>query len=300
MQSDIIHQLEASLCQTLLQKVSVERLSPCAGGDINQNYRADVITESGPQSYFVKLNSLDNREVLRAEKQNLLGIHEAAPDLRIPKVISDGEINDTYFIVLECLELKSVLSREDQGLLGKSLATMHLTQQTDYGWHADNFIGTNLQINPIHSNWCKFWLEARLEPQWRAARSAIQAAELSTIEKKLFKSCEAILSAHSPIASLCHGDLWAGNAGVTKDGIAVLYDPACYFGDAETDIAMTKLFGGFSSDFYESYTENYPLASSCAYRTALYQLYHLLNHLNLFGSGYLGSVLKACDKICSY
>jgi fructosamine-3-kinase len=159
--------------------------------------------------------------------------------------------------------------------MGSMLARAHSRPGPRFGWHRDNYIGSSPQQNGWCDDWAEFWRERRLRPQLE--RAGLRA------------NLDRLLEGHKPQPSLLHGDLWSGNVGFTKDG-PVVFDPAVYYGDREADLAMTELFGGFSREFYDAYQEVLPLDAGYEKRKHLYNLYHLLNHLNLFGGGYLGQV----------
>jgi protein-ribulosamine 3-kinase len=160
------------------------------------------------------------------------------------------------------------------------LANAHRKPGPRFGWAHDNYIGATPQQNGWCDDWAEFWYERRLKPQLDMARASGFA--LPDVPSSLLKG-------HQPQPTLLHGDLWSGNAGFTAQG-PVVFDPAVYYGDREADLAMTELFGGFPKAFYRAYDEAFPLAEGYERRKHLYNLYHLLNHLNLFGSGYLGQV----------
>lgn len=190
----------------------------------------------------------------------------------MPQVISlDGET-----LVLERLALGA---RADWPAMARMLAALHRNTSPRFGWATDNWIGLAPQRNGWSDDWASFFFEERLAPQ--AHRAQLRLPDL----RKL-------LEGHRPQASLLHGDLWSGNAGFTPDG-PVIFDPAVYYGDREADLAMTELFGGFPAEFYASYRRELPLDPGYEKRKHLYNLYHLLNHLNLFGAGYLGQVNAA-------
>ena len=169
----------------------------------------------------------------------------------------------------------------DYAALGRMLAQVHRSNARRFGWQRDNFIGLGEQPNGWSDDWAEFFLEKRLKPQ---------AAKCGLLDQ--LPDVRWILAGHRPAPSLLHGDLWNGNAGFTADG-PVIFDPAVYYGDHEADLAMTELFGGFPPDFYASYQKEFPLDAGYERRKHLYNLYHLLNHLNLFGSGYFGQVKSA-------
>jgi fructosamine-3-kinase len=160
------------------------------------------------------------------------------------------------------------------------LAAAHRSTGPRFGWQRDNYIGSTPQRNGWCDTWAQFWIERRMRPQLELAKR--NGFDLPFPESS-------VLEHHKPAPSLLHGDLWSGNAGFTPEGPAV-FDPAVYYGDREADLAMTELFGGFPREFYRAYNEAWPLEAGYQRRKHLYNLYHLLNHLNLFGGGYLAQV----------
>jgi fructosamine-3-kinase len=181
---------------------------------------------------------------------------------------------DTTFIEMQRLDLGG---RDDWAALARMLAKLHRTTGPRFGWGSDNWIGLSPQKNVWSDDWPEFFWRYRLLPQLSRANLT------EDFDIKVF------FKYYTPIPSLLHGDLWSGNVGFTPKG-PVIFDPAVYFGDREADIAMTELFGGFPDSFYEAYNRELPLDAGYGRRKHLYNLYHLLNHLNLFGSGYLGQV----------
>jgi len=165
------------------------------------------------------------------------------------------------------------------------LAALHRRQAARFGWARDNTIGATPQANGWCESWTMFWRERRLAPQLALAARNGYRIDVPPVWR--------LLEGHEPAPSLLHGDLWSGNAGFLPDGAPVLFDPAVYYGDREADLAMTELFGGFPGEFYCAYNAAWPLASGYQQRKPLYNLYHLLNHLNLFGGGYLTQVRAA-------
>jgi protein-ribulosamine 3-kinase len=159
---------------------------------------------------------------------------------------------------------------------------MHRSRGERFGWARDNYIGSTPQANTLCASWAQFWREHRLRPQLELARRNGYAIDVGNVAD--------LLEAHGPQPSLVHGDLWSGNIGFLSDGAPVLFDPAVYYGDREVDLAMTGLFGGFPPEFYSAYEKAWPLPAGQEVRKHLYNLYHLLNHLNLFGRGYFAQV----------
>jgi fructosamine-3-kinase len=164
---------------------------------------------------------------------------------------------------------------------------MHRQAQPYFGWRRDNTIGSTLQLNSSSDDWLTFWREQRLGFQLKLAANNGYGGSLQAKGERLCSDMAVFFEHYSPHPSLLHGDLWAGNAAVDKQGRPVVFDPACYYGDREADLAMTELFGGFSPDFYSAYQAEWPLDHGYSLRKTFYNLYHSLNHLNLFGGGYL-------------
>ncbi len=205
------------------------------------------------------------------------GLEALRPHIRVPQVLDRGVRDGKAFILLEHLDLRH---GGDYAALGRMLAGLHRQTGPRFGWSRDNYIGLSPQQNGWCDDWGEFWREKRIRPQFDWARR--KGFHLEMPELTLLKS-------HQPQPSLLHGDLWSGNVGFTVNG-PVAFDPAVYYGDRETDLAMTELFGGFPPEFYCAYREAWPLDEGYERRKPLYNLYHLLNHLNLFGGGYLAQV----------
>ena len=211
-----------------------------------------------------------------AEAEGLRALRAAG--VRAPEPFDHGVRGGKAFIEMERLELGG---RADWPAMGRMLAALHRQTSERFGWIRDNWIGLSLQKNGWCEDWAAFFIEKRLAPQAEQARKNGFSVELPDVK--------ALLEGHKLEPSLLHGDLWSGNAGFTAGG-PVIFDPAVYYGDREADLAMTELFGGFPEEFYDSYNEAFPLPKGYAARKNLYHLYHLLNHLNLFGGSYLGQV----------
>jgi protein-ribulosamine 3-kinase len=205
------------------------------------------------------------------------GLEALRPHIRVPQVLDRGLRNGKAFILLEHLDLRR---GGDYVALGRMLAKLHRQTGPRFGWARDNYIGLSPQQNGWCDDWTEFWRTRRMQPQLELAKRNGFELEEPSLE---------LLGSHRPQPSLLHGDLWNGNAGFTAEG-PVMCDPAVYYGDRETDLAMTELFGGFPAQFYRAYNEAFPLEPGYEERKHLYNLYHLLNHLNIFGGGYLGQV----------
>lgn len=275
--------LQQSIAQIIRRHDAGFDLVDCravGGGSINSALRF----KGGEQSYFVKLNAASAVSMFEAEAQ---GLQELAGSdaVRVPGVICQGVIEARSYLICEWLELGAA-GRGSAELLGRQLAAMHRHSRTLFGWHRDNTIGSTPQCNTESADWISFWREQRLGFQLGlGARNGFPSALLDKGER-LMAGLDKLLAGHQPVASLLHGDLWGGNWGVLADGSPVLFDPAVYYGDREADLAMTELFGGFPAAFYAAYRESWPLDDGYAMRRTLYNLYHILNHANLFGGGY--------------
>jgi protein-ribulosamine 3-kinase len=223
---------------------------------------------------FLKEGAPSRADAFAAEAD---GLEALRPHIRVPQVLDRGIRHGKAFILLEQLDLQR---GGDFAQLGRMLAAVHRQNAPRFGWARDNYIGLSPQQNSWCGDWAEFWCEKRLRPQLDWAKSKGFALEMPHLK---------LLEGHQPQASLLHGDLWSGNAGFTAKG-PVVFDPAVYYGDRETDIAMSELFGGFPRKFYQGYNEAFALAPGYEQRKHLYNLYHLLNHLNIFGGGYLSQV----------
>jgi len=191
------------------------------------------------------------------------------------------------------LEYLNLHTQGDEFLLGEQLASMHLKLAPTFGFEADNFIGLTPQKSTFTKDWCEFFRDCRLLPQLELAYTKAYSNPLQVMGDELLQKLPDILGNHLPKASLVHGDFWGGNKSFLDNGTPVIVDPACYYGDREVDLAMTRLFGGFGSEFYRGYASKWPLPADYKTREPLYNLYHQLNHLNLFGSEYLNDCVQS-------
>ncbi len=259
------------------------------GGCIN----SAVTVSDGSRSYFVKLNSASSLAMFEAEADGLRELR-APGAIAVPEPLATGTAEGQAFIVMENLLLGSSGSSEQ---LGRELAQLHRTTQERFGWFRDNTIGSTPQYNDEHHDWIVFWREQRLGKQLEMAARKGADGSLQRKGAELMDNIAAFFSDYVPVPSLLHGDLWSGNYAFTCDGAPVIFDPAVYYGDREADIAMTELFGGFGSDFYAAYNETWPLDSGYKVRKTFYNLYHILNHFNLFGGGYVSQAEGMIDRL---
>lgn len=247
-----------------------------SGGCINQGYAVS----DGKSTYFVKVNEATKIEMFVAEA---LGLKQMAQTntIRVPKPICWGVADNFAYIVLEWLNLAATNNSWQQ--MGQDLAAMHRSRSSKgFGWEQNNTIGSKPQINNWTTDWVEFYTTHRLGYQFQLAK---RKGGNFPQQEELLAALPQLLS-HQVQPSLVHGDLWGGNAACTEEGEPVIFDPATYYGDRETDIAMTELFGGFPAAFYSSYNKAFPLQPGYEQRKTLYNLYHILNHFNLFGGGY--------------
>jgi protein-ribulosamine 3-kinase len=254
------------------------RWTACGGSSLNATWRLDF----GGIPYFVKVNKAARLAMLEAEADGLLAL-DGTGAIRVPAPVAHGAAGEIAFLVLEWLDL-------DRGgrdaALGRALAVLHRTTAPQHGWHRDNTIGTTPQANAWCDDWATFFRDRRLAPQLALAARNGHGGALRRDGERLLAVVPVLLRGHAPLPSLLHGDLWSGNAARLASGEPVIFDPAVYHGDREADLAMTELFGGFGADFHAAYREAWPLAAGYPLRRALYNLYHVLNHANLFGGSY--------------
>lgn len=269
----------------------IENQRSVAGGCIN---RSEVLNGSG-RRYFVKFNSAALLAMFEAEAAGLAEISRSN-SVRVPQPICSGTHTDQAYLVLEYLEITNAATGSDE-LLGRQLAAMHRYTSGQFGWTRDNTIGSTPQINTQETDWLTFYAERRLRFQIERAAEKGYARGLLAQGEKLLERLPAFFTNYRPQPSLLHGDLWGGNHAALGDGTPVIFDPATYYGDREADLAMTELFGGFGSRFYAAYREAWPLDAGYAMRKDLYNLYHVLNHLNLFGVGYRGQAQDLIERL---
>ena len=302
--------------QALGKKIAVGGVRSVAGGDINDAY---MVTLVDGQKVFLKVNTLRNAAFFSAEQEGLAGIRKTNA-IGVPEVIATGvfpgagtagngatgnkpladgaavrRTQGCSFLIMEFLEA-GPRKADYWERFGRQLAAMHRAETCEwtpggkYGFTQNNFIGAGRQNNAISDSWIDFFRERRLEQQFRLVGEFFDSDGRKAMLSLLDHLDEYLVEPEFP--PLLHGDLWGGNFVTGPDGGAWLIDPAVYVGHAEADLAMTELFGGFAPAFYGAYREVSPLVPGYADRRELYNLYHLLNHLNLFGEGYYGAVMR--------
>jgi fructosamine-3-kinase len=272
----IRHKIKAAIEDQIISQHSV------SGGCIND---AKIVTTQSGKSFFVKTNINSPKDMFLKEANGLRELAKANV-IRIPKVIYSAD----DFIIIENIvpEIKSKSFWEN---FGRNFAKLHQYMNKDFGFYEDNYIGSTPQLNipnEIESvSWEEFYFNKRLLFQYKLAeKNGYAGEELHKFFFQLESKISSILKDCDAKPSLLHGDLWSGNFITDETGNACLIDPAVYYGHREADLAMTKLFGGFDNRFYLAYNEEFPFDDGYKYRENIYKLYHVLNHLNLFGSGY--------------
>ena len=269
--------------------------APVGGGCIHEALRLEGRAGDAAREYFAKVNEASSAPMFEAEADGLAALH-ATSCLRVARVVARGDDGERAWLVLEWLELVP-LAPASAARLGDGLARQHAAPRERFGWERDNFIGASPQRNGWTDDWIAFWQERRLHPQLRmAARNRLPTRMIDRGER-LMADCGAFFRSYAPKPSLLHGDLWSGNAAALADGTPVVFDPAVYVGDREADVAMTELFGGFPPDFLARYREAAPLHDGYRARRDLYNLYHRLNHANLFAGGYVRESETAIERL---
>jgi len=283
--------IEEVISQSTDQKFKIQNSLSLSGGSISQS---QCITGKDGRVFFSKENDLAFLPFFEAEAVALEQIRKTRT-IRTPEVIGFGSTEVASFLVLEFIEEGSSSSTGQQEM-GTQLARLHKIEQPFFGWVRDNCIGSTPQPNPRSDNWVQFYQQHRLQHQLQLAASKSRSFEKA---EALLLNLEFFFQDYAPHPSLLHGDLWGGNASEDLSGIPFIYDPASYYGDREADIAFTFMFGGFSSSFYEAYEKEFPLNNGFKTRKTLYNLYHELNHFNLFGGGYASSAQSSINQLVS-
>jgi fructosamine-3-kinase len=262
---------------------------PMGGGCINTALRLS----DGERSWFVKTNDATRLDMFEAEAAGLNAMADTQT-IRVPRALCTGTHGRNAYIVMQYIE-PGAGGRQAQALAGERLAAMHRHTADRFGWERDNTIGATHQENTWREDWVSFWREQRLGYQLdlvgRHGYTGLQRQG-----ERLLDRFQVFID-HDPAPSLLHGDLWGGNITYDSAGEPVIFDPAVYYGDREADLAMTELFGGFGNGFYDAYKAAWPLDSGYPTRKTLYNLYHILNHTNLFGGGYAGQAQGMIERL---
>lgn len=296
-------EIEQKISSIIGRPFELENRSVMSGGSINQAFQIHgktvVAGKSEVLHFFIKTNHESYVDMFEAEAAGLAEIQKTQ-SITVPKVFCSGVVAKQSYIVMEALSI-SQSNADSAALLGKQLAQMHQYKKDHFGWYRDNTIGTtqqlNAQVKASTENWIEFWREQRLGYQLVLAKQNGANASLLNKGYELQNQLALFFKGYTVEASILHGDLWSGNYAYLKGGEPVIYDPAVYYGDRETDIAMTELFGGFSAGFYQAYNQAWPLDKGYQQRKPLYNLYHVLNHFNLFGGGYAMQAESMMDNL---
>jgi len=263
------------------------------GGDIHSAW----LIEFTNKKLFLKRNNR-NKKFLKFENYCLQNLREFInkKNLLVPEVIAYKNIKNIEILLIEWIDMQNF----DQKKLGKGLGEMHLNANESnpkiYGYPVEGFIGLTDQKKGWKNNWVDCFLKLRIMPQLLLLKSNV--LDKKTI-KKVQEKIKSELMNHRPINTLVHGDLWSGNIGIEESGKGVIFDPASWWADNEVDIAMTKLFGGFNKEFYEEYFKIFPIKEGFEKRITIYNFYHILNHANMFGGGYIKQVKNYVKEILS-
>ena len=265
------------------------RAEPLGGGDINRAFRLEL----GGARFFVKTNRAELLPMFEAERAGLEAM-AATRTIRVPGVCMTGSLGGEACLVMEYIELGG---RPDAARLARELAALHANVHARFGFDTDNTIGSTPQQNTYHDDWLEFWRARRLGFQLRLAADNGLDRGMVDAGYRLAGNLAPLFGDYRPRASLLHGDLWSGNLGADAEGNPVIYDPACYYGDHEADLAMMELFGRPGDEFFARYHECFPIDDGYAVRRDLYNLYHVLNHANLFGGGYAAQARRMIDGL---
>ncbi|QOC22596.1 fructosamine kinase family protein [Wenzhouxiangella sp. AB-CW3] len=268
-------------------------ITPLRGGDIAQAH----VLRAADLWVFVKTLPIQQGALLSAEADGLKALTRTGT-VRVPGVIRRGVEDETAWLALEYLELDPRTPEADERL-GRELAALHRNSADHFGWHRNNYIGLTPQHNPKTADWTSFFLEHRLGFQFDRLTKAEHGGDWPQLKEQVFEAWHRDHADHHPLPALVHGDLWQGNASAIGGRRPVVFDPAVHYADRETDLAMTRLFNGFSDAFYEAYESAWPLHPGHESRANFYTLYHVLNHANLFGGGYPASARRLCQRIVS-
>lgn len=284
-------EITAQISSVTQSSFNAQQITAVGGGCINQAY---CIADE-KQRFFIKLNTAQSLPMFEAEAAGLKELVQT-DTIRVPHPICCGQNDNTAWLVLEYIQFSNN-ARGNAADLGAGLAAMHHTHAAKFGWIRDNTIGDTPQINTQSFDWLFFWRTHRLGYQLELAKTNGYTGKLQNLGEQLLIELDQFFCGSSPQASLLHGDLWSGNYSFDDMGQPVLFDPATYYGDREADIAMTELFGGFPNNFYSAYRHEYPLDSGYNVRKVVYNLYHILNHLNLFGGSYRNQAEQMINRL---
>ncbi|WP_320663721.1 fructosamine kinase family protein [Prochlorococcus sp. MIT 1223] len=294
MQELIVNELRKE--KNIFPETEIKTIVPVSGGSIHKSWHIEL---KNGKHFFAKTTAKEKFEMLKFEVQCLEELTKFANKelLEIPHPISIKQLNQFSILLLPWLDLRN----RNQTNLGKGLAMLHKNSENNnqekFGWPNDGFIGSNLQKGGWMKNWGEFFVEFRLKPQLSLAA---KQGKINGDFQRFLGKVISFLNQHDPKPALVHGDLWGGNVATNKNNKGILFDPASYWADKEVDIAMTYLFGGFTNDFYNAYNEISPQSELAIKRIDIYNLYHLINHANIFGGSYINQSLLMMKKLNLY
>lgn len=303
--------LQAFIANATGQPFRVEGMVQTGRAAQWQLFAIDNARTGTPKRIFAKMGEPAVLPNFSAEVDGLNRLRAASSVLRLPTVIAcaelpgsddpddadeDADTSARAVLLLEWIDL-APLTPAAAALLGHALADVHASRGERFGLDRDNFIGATPQRNTPDDDWVRFWQHNRLQPQLALCARNRYPSRMIDRGERLMADCGAFFRDYTPVPSLLHGDLWAGNAAQDERGLPVIFDPAVYYGDRETDIAMTELFGGFATDFHAAYHNAWPLDPGYGVRKHFYNLYHVLNHANLFSGDYVLQSEKMIEKL---
>ena len=281
--------IQSEIQQVTESSFQITEKIPVSGGDINQAFRL-----LGKQKeYLVKINSDEYADMFIQESAGLKAL-ESTNSFIIPKVIIYGVFQDQSYLVLEYLPMHQHGDITD---FANALAKLHLTTYSKFGFHKDNYIGKTPQINRLGSNWGEFFAEQRIDFQLDLLQQKHVPNSLIKKGRQMVKNLPNYLNGRQLKPALVHGDLWQGNYAFNQTGLPVIFDPACYYADHEVDLAMLELFGSPGKNFFSAYDRVYKIEEGYSIRRKIYNLYHILNHANLFGGNYVLQSEKIINEL---
>lgn len=286
---DLWQHIEQHIKQSTGSDFNIRTNNSVGGGCINSAFR---VTDNG-LDYFIKTNDVSKAQMFEAEAEGLKEM-AASNTIRVPLPVCYGTHDNQCYIVMEYLDMGG---SADMAKLGQQFAAMHRVTADRYGWRIDNTIGSTHQPNAWMDDWIEFWRERRLGYQLQVAARNGYGGELQRLGERLLSDMPALFNDHDPEPSMLHGDLWGGNYGALRDGTPVIFDPAFYYGDREADLAMTELFGGFGANFYAAYNQVWAVDQGYEVRKTFYNIYHIINHANLFGGAYQGQAISMMKRV---
>ncbi len=267
----------------------IKQRQSLSGGDTNIAYKVS----DGVRHYFVKMNRKSQAFMFLAEGV-ALNMLQKSNTIIVPEVIAQGVYGSDSYLVLGFIDMQG---QPDSRLFGEKLAQLHSCYEQQFGFDVDNIIGATAQVNAWTDNWVEFWQKHRLGRQLELARQNGLDHKLYDLGLQLIDKTPYFFQSYQPKASLLHGDLWRGNWSANAHGEPILFDPASYFGDHEADLAMTELFGHPGVHFYESYQQYFVIDDGYAVRKLFYNVYHIINHANLFGGEYVNQAINSIEQL---